>query len=158
MAGIFANMKSAATLAAKRAQANAVKVADGLMSNKVVGGPIQKAVEQSRKAFAGKGLRGNLSDIAKAVKLGAETGAYDEAAKMFNRAMDALSGGTVGAAVTGAKAWFSPNREWDVWGKRMAYTAAGLFGVGSAARLLSGNGGPLHNAEGEFDIAGIPFI
>ena len=66
----------------------------------------------------------------------------------------------------GAKAWFSPkmvdpvtrHRDWGAWGIRMGITAGGLMGLGTLGRAITGGGGMFHNREGEFDIAGIPFV
>jgi hypothetical protein len=46
----------------------------------------------------------------------------------------------------------------EKWKRIAARSAVGLVGLGTAGRIISGNGGPVSDGSGRFDIAGLPFI
>lgn len=164
---VFSNAAAAGKLFLGKVKRDIQRGARGalnrIMANKTIGPPVTEAVLQSHFALHGVGgLRGALRGIRGAIAEAAAAGGYsDDAARLFNMSMDALTLGTVGAATRGVRAWFSPSaggrRNWESWFKRMGMTAGAAFGIGTVARWMSGTGGMFHS-EGEFDIAGIPFI
>lgn len=83
-----------------------------------------------------------------------------------NEAAARLVGAARKAIGAGAKAWFMPEmidpalgrRDWGAWAARMGITAAGLIGLGTLGRELTDSGSMFFNEQGDFDIAGLPFV
>lgn len=163
MGKIASNTIAAGRLFSRKVRSDLQGALNRIMANKTIGPPVTEAVVHSASALWDTGgVRGAIRGIRQAIAEAAKAGGYsDEAARMFSENLDALTQGTIGAAATGVRAWFSPNaggqKDWGGFFKRMALTAGTAFGLGTAARWMSGRGGMFHS-EGEFDIAGIPFI